>query len=157
MSPLLIRSYKDNDHVSIAEIFRRAINEIACDAYTHEECRVWAGRIPSPADWKTRCERKRPILAIVDSRIAGFLEMESDGHIDCAYVHPDFKRRGIMTKLVEHALREYSAQGIQRAYVEASCCAKPLFEKLGFHMVRENSVPIDGQNLKNFIMELKLK
>lgn len=153
----MIRVFQHGDHGAIAEIFTRAIHEIACDAYTPEQCLAWSDRRPDPEHWKKRCELKRPFVAVVGSRIAGFLELDPDGHIDCAYIHPDYQRRGIMTRLVEHAVRTCLDFSLERVHVEASIVAKPLFEKCGFHVIRENSVDIGGVKLPNFLMERLLK
>jgi len=47
-----------------------------------------------------------------------------------------------------------SERGPESAGVDASICARPLFEKVGFKVTRENIVTIDGVDLLNFKMEL---
>ncbi len=152
----MIRVFQRGDHVAIAEIFSRAVHEIACAAYTPEQCLAWSDRQPNVEHWRRRCELKRPFVAIVDQKVAGFLELDPDGHIDCAYIHPDFQRRGIITTLVEHAVRTCFEFNVKRVYVEASICARPLFEKAGFTVRSENIVKIKGAELLNYKME-KLK
>ena len=149
----MIRNYQHGDHTAIAEIFTAAVHEIASEHYTPEQCLAWSDREPNPEHWKKRCERKRPFVAIMDSEIAGFLELDPDGHIDCAYIHPKFQRRGIMTWLVEHAVHTCFSSNIQRVYVDASICAKPMFEKIGFKTLRENIVTVKGVALLNYQME----
>ncbi len=150
-----IRCFRHGDHFAIAEIFSRAIHEIASKDYTVEQCLAWSSREPNPKHWEVRCALKRPFVAITDSQIAGFLELDSDGHIDCAYVNPDFQRRGVMTRLVAHSIQVCFAMGLPRVYVEASICAKPLFQKLGFDVLCENAVEIGGVSLVNYLMELR--
>lgn len=91
---------------------------------------------------------------MVDSQIAGFLELDTDGHIDCAYVNPDFSRRGVMTRLVEYAKSVCFAMKLPRIYVEASICAKPLFQSQGFDVLSENIVMTEDVSLINFRVEL---
>jgi ribosomal protein S18 acetylase RimI-like enzyme len=150
----MIRIYQHGDHAAIATIFTRAIHEIACEVYTPEQCLAWSGRQPNVDHWRRRCEFKRPFVAVVDHQIAGFLELDTDGHIDCAYINPDFRRRGVMTKLVAHAIETCFNFNVARMYVEASICAKPLFEKAGFSVLCENQVNIHGIALLNYRMEL---
>jgi ribosomal protein S18 acetylase RimI-like enzyme len=149
----MIRIFQHGDHQAIAEIFCRAVHEIACAAYTPEQCLAWSAREPNYDHWQRRCELKRPFVAIADGEVAGFLELDPDGHIDCAYIHPKFQRRGIMTGLVAHAVNTCFVFGLKRVYVEASICARPLFEKAGFTVVGENIVTIQGVELLNFRME----
>jgi ribosomal protein S18 acetylase RimI-like enzyme len=149
----MIRPYQPGDHVAIAEIFTRAVHEIASRDYTPEQCLAWSDREPNDAHWEKRCERKRPFVAIVEGQVAGFLELDPDGHIDCAYIHPSFQHRGIMTELVRHAMQTCFSKGISRLYVEASICARPMFEKLGFKTLGENWVNVKGVELLNYKME----
>jgi ribosomal protein S18 acetylase RimI-like enzyme len=101
----MIRVFQHGDHVAIAEIFTASVHQIACEAYTPEQCQAWSDKAPNPEHWRKRCELKRPFVDVTeDGKITGFLELDPDGHIDCAYIHPKFARRGIMTRLVEHAL-----------------------------------------------------
>jgi putative acetyltransferase len=149
-----IRIYQQDDHAAIAEIFCRAIHETASACYSPEQCRAWSDPAPNPDHWRKRCELKRPFVAVSGDRIAGFLELDPDGHIDCLFVHPDFQRQGVATLLTRHAISTCFAMGLPRLYVEASHCAKPLFEKLGFVVTAENLARIRGQELQNFRMEL---
>lgn len=140
--------------MAIAEIFTRAVHEIASKDYTVEQCLAWSDTRPNAGHWEKRCAMKRPFVAEVDGVIAGFLELEPDGHIDCAYVNPDFQRRGVMTRLVEHAVALGFGRGLERIYVEASITARPVFEKAGFRVTEENQVEIRGVVLLNYRMEL---
>lgn len=150
----MIRPFQHGDHVAIAEIFTRAVHEIAREVYSEEQCLAWSNREPNPTHWKRRCELKRPFVYVVGPEIAGFLELDPDGHIDCAYVHPKFQRRGIASALVRHAAETCFAFGLGRVYVEASLCAKPMFEKLGFKVLEEVQANVRGVELVNYRMEL---
>ncbi len=150
----MIRIFQHGDHIAIAKIFTGAIHEIASEVYTPEQCTAWASRAVDYGHWRNRCELKRPFVAEIGGDIAGFLELDPDGHIDCAYINPKFKRKGIMTKLVKHAREVCFSFNINRVYVEASICAKPLFEKLGFKLITENFVKIGEVELLNYKMEL---
>ena len=149
----MIRIFQHGDHRAVAEIFTSAVHEIASQVYTPEQCLAWSAREVNYEHWRRRCELKRPFLGIVDGEVAGFLELDPDGHIDCAYVNPRFQRRGVVTELVQHAVTTCFDLGIPRVYVEASICAKPMFEKLGFETTSENVVRIRDIELLNYRME----
>lgn len=151
----MIRVFQHGDHIAIAEIFTAAIHEIASEVYSEEQCLAWSAREPNYDHWRRRCELKRPFVAVIDSSIAGFLELDPDGHIDCAYINPRYQRRGIMTALVNHAVSTCFALNIGRVYVEASICAKPMFEKAGFRVIRKQMVSRQGVELPNYQMELR--
>jgi len=150
----MIRIYQRGDHVAISEIFPRAIHETASRVYTREQCEAWSERKPNPDHWRRRCELKRPFVAVEDGQVAGFLELDPDGHIDCMYVHPNHQRKGIASSLVAHAVRTCFEFGLRRVFVEASICARPVFEHKGFKVVEERTVVIRGVGLMNYEMEL---
>lgn len=152
---LLIRVFRNGDEATIAEIFTAAIHEIACEVYTPAQCEAWCAREVNYEHWRKRCELKRPFVAEVEGQIAGFLELDPDGHIDCAYINPKFQRRGIMTQLVQHAVATCFAMQVPRVYVEASICARPLFEKAGFRLLHPNLVARNGEELLNYSMVLR--
>jgi ribosomal protein S18 acetylase RimI-like enzyme len=150
---ITIRIFQHGDHRAIAEIFTRAVHEIASEVYTREQCLAWSAPEPNYEHWQRRCELKRPFVAVTGREISGFLELDPDGHIDCAYIHPKYQRQGIMTALVRHAINTCLAFNIRRLYVDASICARPMFEKVGFRVIRENIVHIRGVELLNYKME----
>ncbi|WP_269542947.1 GNAT family N-acetyltransferase [Cerasicoccus fimbriatus] len=151
----MIRPYQPDDYLAIAEIFPRAVHEIACAVYTPEQCHAWSETKPNPDHWRQRCEQKQPFIYERDGEVVGFLELEPDGHIDCCYVHPKAARSGVGTALIQHAVATAFARGLDRLHVEASICAKPVFEKQGFRVLYENNVNIRGVDLINYKMELK--
>lgn len=148
-----IRIYQPGDHVAIATIFTRAVHEIGRQDYSAAQCLAWSGRQPNPRHWEKRCELKQPFVSLVGDEIAGFLELDPDGHIDCAYVNPDYQRRGIMTSLVKLAEEVALSRGLPRVFVEASIGARFLFERLGFRVLREREVAIGAVRLRNYEME----
>lgn len=152
----MIRLYEPGDHKAIAEIFPQAIHKIASAVYTPRQCEAWSEKTPNESHWEKRCEVKQPLVFVSDGVVAGFLELDEDGHIDCLYVHPDHARKGIASQLIERALKVCTEAGLGRAFVEASICAKPVFEKQGFKVIREKLVEIRGERLTNFDMEIVL-
>ncbi|MEX0330739.1 MAG: GNAT family N-acetyltransferase [Puniceicoccaceae bacterium] len=150
----MIRVFQYGDERAIADIFCRAIHEIAIEVYTEEQCLAWSSKEPNYERWAKRCELKRPFVCEKDGNLAGFLELDPDGHIDCAYINPDYQKQGIMSALVRHAVKVCSRMDLEKVYVEASISAKPLFEKLGFTVVQEKEVILRGVALRNYDMEL---
>ena len=149
----MIQYYRGQSR-AVADIFHRAIHQTASAAYTPEQIQAWA---PLPINydyWRARCELKRPFLWVdEDGTVGGFLELDSDGHIDCHYTHPDFNRRGIGSALLRHAIQIATELALPRLYVEASHLAKGLYLKHGFAVVRANEVTRNGATLQNWIME----
>ena len=150
----MIRNYKHGDHEEIAKIFPQAIHQIASECYTEEQCLAWSEKQPNPAHWEQRCAEKKPFVYLSKGTVVGFIELDPDGHIDCLYVHPNEKRKGIASSLIQHALDKCNERGTDTVYVEASICARPVFEKIGFQTIAEKEVKIGKTKLINFNMKL---
>ena len=152
----MIRNYRPGDARAIAEIFCTAIHGSAREFYTEAQCLAWSPREPDCPYWERRCAGKRPFVFVRNGEIAGFLELDDDGHIDCAYVRPDDQRQGVMSALIRQAIETASARGLERLFVEASIPARGVFEKSGFRLIRENRLKLRGECIRNYSMELRL-
>lgn len=151
-----IQNFSEQWAKEIADLFYASVHAIDESIYTHEQKSAWA---PAPIDyafWAARLKTKQPFVALVEKRVAGFIELDADGHIDCTYTHPDFQGMGVASKLYEHLLAEAISRNIKRLYVEASIIAKPFFEHRGFSVFRKNEVQRNGVSLVNFSMEKNL-
>ena len=137
----------------IADLFHQSVHSIDTSIYTPEQLNVWASTPPDYLLWSTRLATKKPWLAMINNRVAGFIELDTDGHIDCLYTHPHFQELGVAGALYEHLLTTAKSRGFRRLYVEASIVAKPFFERRGFTKVAENNVQRKGVKLINFTME----
>ena len=81
----------------IASLFTEAVHEIDDAIYDKAQKNVWA---PKPIDykkWGDRLARTKPFIMLINNQVAGFIELEADGHIDCTYVSPQFQGRGVAT------------------------------------------------------------
>jgi len=141
----------------VADLFYKSVHSINAGIYSEEQKSAWA---PSPinyASWEKRLELKRPYLLLINDQLAGFIELESDGHIDCAYVSPIFQRKGVATTMLKYVVNKAKNRGLKLLYVEASIVAKPLFEKFAFVSEKENKVIRNGIVLNNYSMHIKLQ
>ncbi|WP_028305319.1 GNAT family N-acetyltransferase [Oceanospirillum maris] len=151
-----IQTYSEEWGKEVADLFYQSVHGIDSGVYSVEEKQAWA---PAPINydlWSERLRVKKPYLAIIDNRVAGFIELDSDGHIDCTYTHPDFQGRGVASSLYEYLIAQAKKAGMARLYVEASHIALPFFEKRGFSLIKKNALQRDGVTLVNFSMEKHL-
>jgi len=147
-----IEKYSEQKYIEVADLFHSAVHNIDSSVYNCQQKEAWASTPPDYDFWFIRLNEKKPFLAMVGNRVAGFMELESDGHIDCAYTHPVFQREGVAGKLLDHLVAEAIQNNIARLYVEASLIARPFFESRGFSFVKENEIARKGVRLVNFTM-----
>ena len=148
-----IKSYAAEWAIEIADLFHQSVHAIDPSVYTPEQKEAWAATPPDYEKWSLRLDEKRPFVANVNGCVAGFIELDADGHIDCTYTHPNFQGMGVASALYEHLLTEARLNNIERLYVEASFIAKPFFEHRGFFVIKRNTFQRNGVTLVNFTME----
>jgi len=150
---LEIKSYSAEWAIEVADLFHQSVHAIDPSVYTPEQKEAWASTPPDYAKWSLRLDEKRPFVAIINGLVAGFIELDADGHIDCTYTHPNFQGMGVASALYAHLLAEAKLRNIERLYVEASFIAKPFFEHRGFSVIKRNTFQRNGVTLVNFTME----
>ncbi len=150
---LEIGEYSVDRAAEVVDLFYSAVYAIDTTVYTSAQKQAWAPRPPDYEKWRARLESKLPSLAIVDHRLAGFIELEPEGHIDCCYTHPDFQAKGVARSLFMHVESLAIDRGIERLTVEASIPARSFFQAMGFSELQQNKIPGAGQTLINYSME----
>jgi putative acetyltransferase len=154
----IIRPYRASDAAAIAEIFHRAVHEIASAHYTPAQCAAWSPA-PAPAEtWARHASDGRLVLVAAppQGHPTGFIELETNGHIDCFYCHPDVAGTGTGHALYTAMEGQARSQGLTRLFVEASEPAKRFFTKVGFSVLHRRDIERRGVKLYNFAMEKDL-
>ena len=153
---ITIRPYGVTDAAALTNLFRSSVREIASRDYTAAQIRAWAPDGIDAVQFGRRCEAKSTWIAEIEGRIAGFSDLEADGHIDMLYVHPNFVRLGVARALLEHIEDTAHINALRHLYTEASLTARLIFEVMGFRMVVPQTVTIRGESMTNDRMEKRL-
>ncbi|WP_375508643.1 GNAT family N-acetyltransferase [uncultured Caballeronia sp.] len=96
---IVIRRYEPSDLDAVINVFLRAIREVASRDYDAAQIDAWA---QADRDVWARRRLDRPTwLALVDGAVAGFGDLQSDGHIDMLFVHPEHQRAGAANALLD--------------------------------------------------------
>lgn len=95
------------------------------------------------------------LVAELDGRsvvgYAGFWVEGKQAHIAKLAVHPDYRRRGIGSVLLEHLLDQVRRLGLPRAYLEvrrSNVVAQELYRRFGFRFerVQARAYPNNGED-----------
>ncbi|NUN68562.1 MAG: GNAT family N-acetyltransferase [Bacteroidetes bacterium] len=151
-----IRPYKDNDAPVLITLFTETVRRINISDYTPEQIAVWAPKDEDAASWRERFVRCMTLVAEDERGIAGFGQLEVNGHIDCFYVAHDRIGSGVGSMLLRAIEQRAHELGIGMLHTEASITARPFFARRGFRTVQEQSVARKGIALTNFSMEKDL-
>jgi len=154
MVEILEANLQDVD--AIASLFHNTIRRINFRDYTPVQIETWAGTAPEPEKWRTRMKTKQTFIASRAGELVGFVELETDGHVDALYVHHDHQGEGIASHLLKQIEKEAMRSGIIRLYTEASITARHFFERRGFVIVKPQEVDYHGVKFKNYRMEKRI-
>lgn len=144
--------YQPEQALALTNVFYRAVYAIDSSDYSDAQKAAWAPTPVNYQQWQQRFNRMKPYIALIKDEVAGFIELESNGHIDCLYVHPNYQRKGVASALLQYAINLAEHQQLKEVYVEASTTAKKLFLQHGFSVEQENTVIRNNEMLNNYAM-----
>lgn len=150
-----MRKWRPQDLDASIEVFRRAVHELAAADYSPEELQAWAPEEADYSEWERRMDVSQGWIFEINGKLGGFITTDGPGHIDLLYVHPDYRRMGVATALLDLLVADAGSRGITSLSTEASRTARPFFEQAGFNVVRTQAVTRNGVKLENFLMERK--
>ncbi len=158
MTKFHIRNGVAADWAALAEVFHLAVREGAV-AYTEAQRAAWSPQVKTLPDWALRMTRQSVWVAEAEGVPIGFMTLEMNGYLDCAYVLPAWQGRGVFRGLYEALEARAQVDGILRLYTHASLHAHPAFTAMGFETLRPETVEMgtdaEGQSiwLPRFLME----
>ena len=152
MTAVSIRPYTAADLDLLIVLFNGAVRGVASRDYTPAQIAAWAPDTPDRAAWAARLGGRPTLVAEMDGVIAGFSDLEPDGHIDMLFVDADQQGRGVAGALLDRIEAMAREQGLHRLFSEASITARPVFEHRGFHVEAAQDVALRGQTFRNYRM-----
>lgn len=150
---ITIRAFQPADLDALMALFARAVRETASREYGPAQIEAWAPAAPDRTAWAARLGGRPTLVARRDGAIAGFSDLEPDGHIDMMFVDPAHQKQGVAFALLEQIVVMARAKDLSRLHTEASLTARPFFERNGFTVLAEQDVELRGQTFRNFRME----
>lgn len=148
-----LRPFRSDDAGNLLALFRDTIRRINCRDYDPVQIAAWSSDEIDARLWARRFEGRFVRVAEAQGIVAGFAELEPDGHIDRFYVSADHQRLGVGKQLFNAILAEAKRAGLTRLHVEASITARPFFESLDFTLLASQVVNCRGAELTNYRME----
>lgn len=147
-----LRTYTSADCGEMAKLFYDTVHSVNARDYTEQQLGAWAdGHVDLDA-WDRSFLAHNTVVAVEEGTIVGFGDMDSSGYLDRLYVHRDYQRQGIATRICDELEKSVNGTCIR---VHASITAKGFFEHRGYRVVKEQQVQRKGVLLTNYLMEKK--
>ncbi len=151
-----IRLFETQDAEQIARLFYETVREINLGDYSSSQVQAWAPDDIHFRNWAEVCSSRFTYVADDEGVIAGFGELEPNGHIDCFYCHKNYQRCGVGSQIYRAIEAKAVELPVSRLFTEASITAKPFFQRMGFSVVQEQQVTRRGETFTNYVMEKHL-
>lgn len=150
-----IRPFQPSDAAALAQLYFESARRLGARCYSPAQVAAW---VPAPASAAAVLARagdgRLTLVAAEDAGgVLGYVDLESDGHVDHLYVHPDAASRGVAGRLLDALMAQARAAGLRRLYVEASENARPLFERKGFALQHRRALIVRGVPIHNYAMQ----
>jgi putative acetyltransferase len=152
-----VRGYCSADLEETAKLFYDTIHSVNAVDYCQAQLDAWAPQNGDLSEWDNRLSNNHSIVVTDNGIIIGFGSADGTGYFDFLYVHKDHQRRGVATLIADNIEMYIFSKGIQTVTTDASVTAKPLFEKRGYILLKEQRVERRGQILVNFRMQKTLQ
>lgn len=148
-----LRPFRIEDGPSLLALFKDTIRRVTIRDYSPEQIRAWASDEIDPVAWTNRFSGRFAVVAECNQQLAGFAELEPNGHIDRFYVSADYQRHGVGRLMMGAIIDEAERLAMPRLFLEASITARPFFESKGFSVVAPQTVMCRGVDFLNYRME----
>lgn len=150
------REYKNTDLHAVMGLFYVTVHEVNKNDYSEEQLDAIAPKDANEYHWEKSLEKNHTIVVEEDDKLIAFGNIGKTGYLDRLYVHPDYLRKGIASKLVEE-LEEYAKKhGSHVINVTSSITSKAFFESKGYAVIEEQINERRGERLLRYLMEKKI-
>ena len=150
------REYKNTDLHAVMDLFYVTVHEVNKNDYSEEQLDAIAPKDANEYHWEKSLEKNHTIVVEEDDKLIAFGNIGKTGYLDRLYVHPDYLRKGIASKLVEE-LEEYAKKhGSHVIKVTSSITSKAFFESKGYAVIEEQINERRGERLLRYLMEKKI-
>ncbi|OSP55482.1 GNAT family N-acetyltransferase [Pseudoruegeria sp. SK021] len=151
-----IRPFEPADAPELLLVFQRSVQEGAASAYDAAQRHAWASAVTASPVWTRRLGDQITVVAQHPDGLIGFMTLGYDGHLDLAYVRPDWMGKGIAARLHDRLLARAEDHNMTRLTTEASLLARRFFLRQGWRELARQEVQRGAVSLTNFRMDKRL-
>lgn len=148
-----IRQANLEDLPEITSIFRDTIIHVNAKDYSEKQIRVWASGADDTETWTKRINTFYFIVAEINSVIVGFAYLKNGNYFDGLFVHKDFQRQGIGSKLLRIIESQVMMHEFEVIKSDVSITALPFFDNKYFEVIKKQKKSFKGLVFENYLVE----
>ena len=140
------------DLPEITTIFRDTIRAINSKDYSEKQIEAWSSAANDTKKWTERIKKFYFIVAEVKGQIVGFSYLKNGNYLDGMFVHKDFQRRTIASKLLRIMESRVSLNGFEIIKSDISITALPFFDSHFYEVEKKQKKSFKGMVFENYIV-----
>ncbi|WP_027124593.1 GNAT family N-acetyltransferase [Gelidibacter mesophilus] len=147
-----IRQATLEDVPEITAIYRDTIRTINSNDYSEKQIQVWSSGADDLQEWKDRIQSTYFLVAEIKNQIVGFSYLINGNHMDGLYIHKDFQRRTIGSKLLRIMESRASVNGFEVLKSDVSITAFDFFDSHYYEVDKKKKKSYKGLAFETFAM-----
>lgn len=151
-----IRQATLEDLPEITCIFRDTIHQVNSKDYSEKQIEVWSSGADDIDHWKDRIENRYFLVAEIKDQIVGFAYLRDGHYLDGIFVHKDFQRRTIGSKLLRIIESRVSINGYEIIKSDISISALNFFDSHFYEVEKKQKKNYKGLAFQNYIVYKEL-
>ena len=149
---ITIRKGIREDLPEMLKLFTTTIDEVCKKDYNLQQLEAWKSGAENEERWMNVISSQHVLIAENRNQIMGFCTLDKARYIDLFFVHKDYQQKGIAAMLYHEIEKEALKHDTKQITADVSKTARPFFEKMGFHVIEEQTVHVKGIALTNYKM-----
>ena len=147
-----IRQATIDDIPEITSLFRNTIININSRDYSDKQIKVWASGADDIEKWEKRINNEYFIVAEANNQIIGFSYLTKGNYLDGLFVHKDYQRKTIASKLLRIMESRASINGFDVLKSDVSITALPFFDSHYYEVEKKQKKSFKGLVFENYIV-----
>lgn len=151
-----IRQATQGDLPEITSIFRDTIRTVNSKHYSEKQIKVWSSGADDIDKWTDRIENLYFLVAEMKNQIVGFAYLNKGYYLDGLFVHKDFQRRTVGSKLLRIMESRVSLNGFEVIKADISISALDFFDSHYYEVDKKQKKNFKGLAFENYIVSREL-
>ncbi len=151
-----IRQATIEDIPEITTLFRDTVRAVNSQHYSDKQIQTWSAGANDTQKWEERINKFYFLVAETNDTIVGFAYLKNGNYFDGLFVHKNFQRHGIASKLLRIIESKAMMDGYEEIKSDVSITALPFFENHYYDVIKKQKKVIKGMTFENYIVSKTL-
>ena len=152
LEDLEIREATQEDLPEITALFRDTVRAVNSRDYSDKQIEAWASAAEDTKKWQDRIKKCYFLVAELNDQIVGFSYLKNGNYLDGLYVHKDFQRQTIASKLLRIMESRVSMNGFDIIKSDISITALDFFDSHFYEVEKKQKKSMKGMVFDNYVV-----